>query len=380
MKKVYVAQNIIPNYREVVFHRLGNSVDLTVFYSTLSKIDVSKGFIQKENFDVFKSEIVPSFTFRRRVYQFSVLKKLLFQRPDVLIAQNLGQLDMIIALFLCKVLRVKFYWWHGGTPFIDGRDEVRGLVKFMLGNRDPREYLSKYADGVFVYSEHAKTFFERKGYRNCIVAPNSPNTNKFVAIRDQQRCNPHGLNELKSRFAPNGEKIILLLGRLDISRRTEDLIRAFAEILREGGENFSLVIIGDGSERRPCEALCSELQLSKVYFEGAIYDDDTLAGYFGVADFFVTPGVASMAIKIAMTFGVPVITADYGLEVHVIREGINGFVYPIGEYSSITEIVLNLSENPAEYSLISKNAELTIARSVNLDKMIEGFLKGIYID
>lgn len=380
MKKVFVLQNIIPNYREEVFRLLAGNVDLTVFYSQLSKVDKSKSFVQKDKFEGFKYELVHSINWRGRVYQFSVLKRLIFQKPDVFIAQNLGQFDMLVALTLCKLLGINFYWWHGGTPHIDGSEETRGIVKLILGKRDPREYVSKFSDGIFVYSEHAKAFFERKGFRNCIVASNSPDTNKFISLKEQQRRNPDILSELRKRFSPNDEKVILLLGRLDSTRRTDDLIHAYAEIIRDRGSGFSLVIIGDGSERKICEAMCFDLNLPNVHFEGAIYDDDSLASYFGVADFFVTPGVASMAIKIAMTFGVPVITADYGLEVHIIKHAFNGYVYPIGEYFFIRETVLYLTSHTEKYRFISENAELTISTTANINKMIEGFLKGIYLE
>ena len=44
--------------------------------------------------------------------------------------------------------------------------------------------------------------------------------------------------------------------------------------------------------------------------------------YYLLSDIFVTPGVASMALKMAMTLGKPVITVDYGLEVHDIEDGV----------------------------------------------------------
>ena len=127
----------------------------------------------------------------------------------------------------------------------------------------------------------------------------------FLRLKKNFQENPVLLDEFINKFSPNGEKIILLVGRLDKTRRTRDLIQAYQNIMLEC-PNVSLVIVGDGSERAKNEQKVKELGLKNVHFEGAIYDDELLAKYYMVSDFFVTPGVASMAIKIAMLFGIPV--------------------------------------------------------------------------
>ena len=184
------------------------------------------------------------------------------------------------------------------------------------------------------------------------------------------------LQDFKLKFSPNGEHVILLVGRLDKTRRTSDLIQAYNQIIQHY-PNVSLVIVGDGSERTKNEQEIQKLGLKNVYFEGAIYDDELLAKYYMVSDFFVTPGVASMAIKIAMLFGIPVITADYGLEVHVIKDGINGYVYPIGEFKQISNRIKHLINDQLSYSKISNNALETIKKDVNINKMTEAFVKEI---
>ena len=156
------------------------------------------------------------------------------------------------------------------------------------------------------------------------------------------------LEDFKLKFSPNGERVILLVGRLDTTRRTNDLIQAYHSI-RQEFSNVSLVIVGDGSEKANNGKEVQRLGLKNVYFEGAIYDDELLAKYFMISDFFVTPGVASMAIKIAMLFGVPVITADYGLEVHAVKNGVNGYIYTLGDYKQISNHIKSLINDPSSY-------------------------------
>lgn len=378
MKKVFIIQNIIPNYREPVFRKLAKKLDLTVFYSSLSSKARSRSFVQKNKFTDFKTVLLPSLNFRNRVYQFTFLKHIVMKRPDAVIAQNFGHLDMLLALLLCRILVVDFYWWRGGVPYIDKDEPLKGIVSKLFGEKDPRMLISKLATGMFVYTKYAKTYFEHKGFKcKIVVTPNSPDTNNFLRLKRKFQENPDLLNDFKNRFSPNGEYVILLVGRLDKTRRTSDLIQAYQNIMLEC-PNVSLVIVGDGSERPKNEQEVQKLGLNNVYFEGAIYDDELLAKYYMVSDFFITPGVASMAIKIAMLFGIPVITADYGLEVHVIKNSINGYVYPIGEFKQISNLVKHLINDRQSYARISSNAIETIEKDVNINKMTEAFVNEIY--
>ena len=375
MKKIFIIQNIIPNYREPVFKILAQSIDLTVFYSRLSRKAKSRSFVQNKKFSGFKTILLPSLNFRNSVYQFAFLKYIFIKRPDAVIAQNLGHLDMLLALILCKMLVIDFYWWNGGVPYINKDEYQKGVISKLFGDKDPRILLSKLATGMLVYSEHAKTYFEKKGYKNKIfVAPNSPDTNNFFKLKEKFNDFPGLLEDFKLKFSPNGERVILLVGRLDTTRRTNDLIQAYHSI-RQEFSNVSLVIVGDGSEKANNEKEVQRLGLKNVYFEGAIYDDKLLAKYFMISDFFVTPGVASMAIKIAMLFGVPVITADYGLEVHAVKNGVNGYVYSLGDYKQISNHIKSLINNPSSYSKISNNAVKTIEKEININTMTEAFLK-----
>ena len=378
MKKVFIIQNIIPNYREPVFKKLAEKLDLTVFYSNLSSKAKSRSFVQKKEFTGFKTELLTSLNIRGRVYQFSFLKHIIGKKPDVVIAQNFGHLDMLLALILCKILALDFYWWRGGAPYIGKDKPLTGTISKLFGEKDPRILISKLATGMFVYTKYAKTYLQQKGFKcKIIVAPNSPDTNNFVKLKKKYQENPVLINDLKNKCSPNGEKVMLLVGRLDKTRRTNDLIKAFHQIIQQNS-NVSLVIVGGGSERAKNEQEVKKLGLKNVYFEGAIYDDELLAKYYMISDFFITPGVASMAIKIAMLFGLPVITANYGLEVHVIKNSVNGYVYPIGEFKHISNLIIHLINDSDSYCRISSNAIKTIENDVNINRMTEAFVKEIY--
>lgn len=376
MRRVFIIQNIIPNYREPVFSGLSRSVDLTVFYSELSSKARKSNFVQKKVFESFKSNKLQSFSFRGRVYQFSILRQVILYRPEAIVAQNMGQFDMLALLILCKILSIEIFWWQGGTPYVKDRKlyAKKGFVKFLLGDLDPRWFLSKQATGMFVYTEHARNFFAQRGFRikDIIVAPNSPDTNTLLKFKSFNSSNPEVLDSLKSEIGTNDRKVIFLLGRLDETRRVFDLIEA-AKILNEKSDKFFLLIVGEGQYKEPCQHLCMNYGLKNIHFAGAVYDDRLLSRYFMISDFFVTPGVASMAIKMAMTFEVPVITANYGLEVHDVENGITGFVYDLGDYNKIVELIEFLANREDLRRDITKRALRKIEKTININRMVESF-------
>ena len=116
-------------------------------------------------------------------------------------------------------------------------------------------------------------------------------------------------------------------------------------------QDVSLVIVGDGGERENLQKLADNLGLRTVFFEGAVYDEYELCKYFLVSDIFVTPGVASMALKMAMALGKPVITVDYGLEVHDIVDGVNGIVFPMDDDERLAEQIMRLLESDELWSV-----------------------------
>ena len=384
-KKVYIFQEIIPSYRVPVFRRLGSldGVDLTVFYSQPSKAMSRENLKNAKVIEGFRNVRIGQFEIGGCNYQFGMLWQVLLGRPDVVISGKPSTLDGMLLLVLCKFLGIRVLWFLGGVPYIDESKikgyANRGKLNLWLGKHNPKRRLMLLADGIVAYSEHAKNFYAADGFReeDIWVAPNSPDTEALRVSGEEWLNRQDELETVKREFAPNGEKIIFLLGRLNGDRKVDVLLSALSELHKKGFKS-SLVIVGDGSERSRLANMAVQLGLTSVFFEGAIYDEKELAKYFLVSDIFVTPGVASLAIKMAMFFGKPVVTVDYGLEVHDVQEGFNGFIFPmgsVGELAGKIELLLRSEELAMQ---IGANGRATMRDRINIDSMVEGFRKAIF--
>lgn len=384
MRKVYLLQEIIPNYRVPVFARIANleGIDLTVFYSAPSKAMAAENLKNSPEFSEFQCKKIPLNDFRKFSWQLRFFKYILFNRPDVVISGQAGQFDRLLFLVICKILGIRFLWYQGGNPYTKQKEiqayTTRGWLNKFLGANNPRRWLVNQADGMIVYSENAKRYYSSLGFKKPIfTAPNSPDTDKLLAYKSSLINNPETLEQLKKQYAAKGEKVVFMLGRLNRARKTDVLINAF-EIVQKKYPLTALIIVGDGCERPMLENMAAQKNLQKVHFLGAIYDDEILSRYFMLCDVYVTPGVASLTLKMAMTFGKPVVSCAYGLEVHSIENGENGFVVDIDDSKGLAQKILLLLKDDKLRIEMGKNAKETIANKINIHEMIEGFKRAIH--
>jgi glycosyltransferase involved in cell wall biosynthesis len=383
-KKVFLLQEIVPNYRVPVFSRISSldDVDFTVFYSDASKSKQSNNLKSSDILEGFRNKKIPALSFRGTTLQFSFVYEILKQRPDVVICGYMGRVDTLLSLLLCKLMRIRFLWFQGGVPYKDPEKirkyATRGRMSRWFGAFNPRILLSRRANGLIAYSDKAKQYYADLGFtpNRIWVAHNSPDTASLARSREIWEHHQQQLAADRTRLSPNGTPVLLMIGRLNKQRRVDTLLSAIS-ILKGRGTDLSLVIVGDGGERSHLERTAESLGLPDVHFEGAVYDDHELCRYLLVSDIFVTPGVASLAIKIAMSMGRPVVSADYGLEVHDIDIGKNGYVFPLGNAEALADKLEVLLESEHKRREIGNGGLRTVREKINISNMVEGFRRAI---
>ena len=382
--KILFLQEIIPSYRVPVFRRLAAlpGVQLTMFYSKPSRSHRQENLKNASGLTGFRSVKIPLFELGHFVYQFSFLKHVLVEKPDVVISGQPGRMDTLLLLFLTRLMGIRLLWFCGGVPYMDAERIAeytnKGRLNSIFRKHNPRRWLLAKADGMIVYSEHAKGYYASLGFpvHRIWIAPNSPDTDALREYEAELERQPEIMEELQRKYSPHGERVIFTLGRLNSARRVDVLLAAY-KIVQSSLPGTALVLIGDGYEGPRLEKIVKEENIRNVHFLGAIYDDRILVRYFRLCRVFVTPGIASLAVKNAMTLGRPVISGDYGLEIHAIHDRKNGFIVPVGDVQALAEAILLVLTDERLWEKMSVDARGTIDTEINITRMIEGFRKAI---
>ena len=153
----------------------------------------------------------------------------------------------------------------GGAPYLCWAhgEEVR-YTSVSLELRILTRWVYRRAAAVVANSRHTAAMIEQLGVPKQRIEMVLPGVDA-ARFRPDIPC-----QELRQRLAPNGELLILSVGRLE-RRKGQDLVLGAlkSSILR--GLSLRYVIVGDGRERQPLQAMVSEAGLGDVVrFEGEV--------------------------------------------------------------------------------------------------------------
>lgn len=183
-----------------------------------------------------------------------------------------------------------------------------------------------------------------------VVIPNGIDTDKLACCSAEQHAS------LRHRYAPNGERLLLFVGRIVHEKGVHVLIRAMPRVLAEHPE-VRLLVVGKNAEKyRP---LAYELGVEKaITFLGYISDAERDCLY-SIVDIAIFPSLYEpfgiVALE-AMAAGSNVIASSVGGLAEVVHHQENGLtVYPNDPLSIVWAVDATL-RNPAAAAMRRKNA------------------------
>lgn len=179
-----------------------------------------------------------------------------------------------------------------------------------------------------------------------------------------------------------GKKIRLLtVARLVEKKGLEYLIRAFARV-----NDAELTIIGRGPMEQRLKNLASTLGVDdKISFLGTV-PYDALPSHYYNSDIFVLPSITdsrggkdefSMAMKEAMSTGMPVVSTFHAGIPEVITDGKNGFLAPEKDHIALADKIAYMAENPAVCRRISRAGRKTVEKVYDIRKRAKA-LEAVY--
>ncbi len=172
---------------------------------------------------------------------------------------------------------------------------------------------------------------------------------------DQYYPSTKGIDELRKKFNIDQNKLIILaVGRLVYKKGMHVLIGAIPNVIKNH-KNVHFIIVGDGDQRGELETLVKKLKVERYLTMPGTIQRDELLSYYNLCDIYISTSVRdkegnlddqSIALVEAMACGgKPAIATDLGGNRLVVKDGINGYVFPMGDSKKLAEKINNLAGN-----------------------------------
>lgn len=275
--------------------------------------------------------------------------------PDVLIAEaNPRYLSTPAALYWMKQRQRPVLGWGLGAP------PVGGL--FAGARRAQRRRLLSQFDGLIAYSQRGAREYAALGIpaERISVAPNA------AAPR------PEGAAPKRAAvFA--GKTRLLYVGRLQLRKRLDSLLRALARLPKD--LQPTLRIVGDGPAKDELKALSARIYPA-AEFSGALYGGE-LEKAFAQADLFVLPGTGGLAVQQALAAGLPAIAAEGDGSQEDMVTPANGWLLPPGDEQALGAALAEALSDPARLRKLGKVSFRLAQEQFNLENMVERFVAAL---
>jgi len=177
-------------------------------------------------------------------------------------------------------------------------------------------------DAIITPTGSTEEYLRNLGVRGLIeTIPTGISMDEYLIWSDQE------IDELRRRYTPNGEKLLITVSRLAREKNLDFLIDGLAKAAGMSLVPFVCLIVGEGPERKRLERRVRTLgQAKRILFPGSL-PPHQVARHYLAADLFVfasTSETQGMVLAEAMAGGCPVVAVRSSGVHDVLRNGING--------------------------------------------------------
>ncbi|HUF39248.1 MAG TPA: glycosyltransferase [Anaerolineales bacterium] len=142
--------------------------------------------------------------------------------------------------------------------------------------------------------------------------------------------------------------VILHVGRLDVDKQVDLVVRAAAKTLRRS--KGQLMVAGDGRQREHLVNLAARLGIGDAaHFPGFVSSTGDLPGLYRLASVFVTASeieVQPLVLMEAVASGLPVVAVRATSIPEIVADGVNGCLVPPKDTTALADRIVDLIENP----------------------------------
>jgi glycosyltransferase involved in cell wall biosynthesis len=290
--------------------------------------------------------------------------------PDIIYAHKISEIDVLETLASSSVPTVRMVHDHdlycmrsykyfyptrkpctrSLTPFcifpcgavIARNQNGASPVRWVSYSKKQQEVaLNQRFQKIIVYSDYQRAELLRNGF-----APDK--------VEVQVTVRPPKNSGKQSSFSERN--LILFAGQIIRGKGVDVLLKALAQIKTP----FECAILGDGSHRKRCEKIASQLNLNdRVRFHGYVAPENLERFYLDASVFVMSsvwPEPFGMAGPEAMHYGLPVVAFDAGAISEWLIDSLNGFLVPWMDHKAMASRIETLLVDKTRARQLGRNA------------------------
>jgi len=305
---------------------------------------------------------------------FSIKKILLAEKPDLIITHNLMGIGFLVPKLVRKLSA------SGGK--IKHIHIVHDLQLVTPSGLIVKNQENSFSHKFFRTIGYPKLLAWLMGSPDIVISPSKflldfYMENKFF---EQSKkivlANPiRSLIRIDKKPTPNLE--LIYLGQIHKAKGILELIKSFQKIKLP---HIRLHVVGLGQDLSKAKDLAKTNK--RIIFHGWLANDK-LAPLLSQMDVMLVPSLcyenSPTVIYESLSMGIPVLAAEIGGVAELIKEGINGWVFPAGDYDAMVKKIGNIYAQRDKIKLMTDNCYLSVANSL-IDKYTQNLLKIINPD
>lgn len=331
MKQIAMLFPYAPSYRKSIYQLMDQELRVDWFFCgdairPLKLLDYQ--LLSRCNLTMRERQLFGPITY------YKGLTSLHLDRYDAIIMAgvptNISEWQIIFKYAKAKKGPRVYLWTHGWY----GKETwLKRKLKHILYNR---------VYGLLLYGEYAKNIMLKEGFdpSRLYVIKNSLDYDSQLELR--RNIVP---SDIYKRYFDNNNPTLIFIGRLKSVKKLDQLINAVA-VLKQKGEYYNVVFVGDGESRQDleCEVRYYGLQ-DNVWFIGACYDERKNAELVYNADLCVAPGNIGLTAMHSLMFGCPAISHnEFKWQMPEFESLIPGLTGDFFIYNDVTDLARCISK------------------------------------
>ena len=265
----------------------------------------------------------------------NIVNRLLQFKPHVIFSNSFGMWTLLALLSKPLGKWEVVIAYEGSSPSVDYRNSAVRLAV--------RRAMVRAADACISNSHAGKAYLTK--------VLKVEESRVFVQPYEVPAANSlsGNLEEEQPSLPQLQQPVFIVVGGIIPRKGLDQLLEACAILQRQGCDDYTLLVVGDGPQREELQSFTQKNDLTKCMQWAGRVDYNHLGAYFRKADVFVLPTLEDtwgLVLLEAMVLGKPILCSKWAGAAELVIDGENGYCFDPYEPAKLAELMRRFIDEP----------------------------------